>query len=103
MSLDHDSAVGATDVGLPAPWSVFVQFHHNIADPGQPAAWTAIDDLGFPQTCTLIGFASNVVKLQFTQPIPGLGFSSVTYDNALGTGYNVLLQPLFTGLDLPVT
>jgi len=92
-----------TKIALPPPWSVFAQFHHNIVQPGQLSAWHAIDAFGFPALCVTVGQAANVVKLEFQTVFPATPIHSVTYDNAAGDAFNVLLQPLFTGKDFPVT
>lgn len=95
--------MGITRLAVPPPWSVFALFNHNIVQPGQLSAWHAEDNMGFPAICVNIGIVSTVIKLEFQTVFPGTPITRVTYDNATGNAFNVVLQPLFTGKDFPVT
>lgn len=72
-------------------------FHHNIVWQGDPRNWHGIDELGNPWEPASIGIEANACKPSF----PGLIFPHyidyILYDNAQGTAFNNVLQPLTTG------
>lgn len=101
MSLDHDQALTALSNPVNRDM-VFVDFTENLVDPGQPAAWTARDQAGSLLYAHTTGLSASNAKITFTRPDPLKWPQTITYNNALGTGYDVLLRPLSTGSDFPV-
>lgn len=96
MSLEHDLALTATYVP-PIPATVTVGFHHDIVWQGDPRNWHALDDLGTPHDANQVGLAANFCKPRFPTIVPPRIPRFVLYDNAQGTAFNNLLQPLTTG------
>jgi len=78
-----------------------VHFDLDVVDPGQPSHWSCLraDGIRYPCTSTAVSFGD--AKLIFVAPGIPSPIVGVTYDNALGTGYDLLLRPLFTGSDFP--
>lgn len=68
---------------------------------GTPDDWWGRDSFGTIHTPSSVGVAAGVAKLTFSAIPAPFQILSVTYDNARGAAYNVLLQPLFTGVDFP--
>lgn len=81
---------------------VLVAFNHDIVDPGIRQAWRVTDSLGasyIADDVSLSGISAKPIFYALSETNPPV---SIVYDNAIGGGYNDLLQPLTTGGVIPV-
>jgi len=87
----------------PPPWDVTLAFDVNVANPGDPAAWTCLRQDGIRYHAVAAAVFAGFVKVQFMALVPVAPVLAVTYNTVTGTAYDVYGRGLWTGKDFPVT